>query len=151
MSRTTTILFPATSLINMILSETCLTSKNTSTHFSANENVNTTHALVVSYLKHLISEIFSFEKPSRYTSPSYKLQMSTLHLNITASTSFDWPFILQIFHENNLKFWCDNWQTIWWCSHHDERQPYCWGHFQPDGFQPPFHTGLHWKLSYHTL
>ena len=48
---------------------------------------------------------------------SCKSQMSALHLDITSTTSFDQPLIVPTFHEHTLKFWCDNWLTIWQCSH----------------------------------
>ena len=48
---------------------------------------------------------------------SCKPQMSTLHLDITSTTSFYRPLFGPTIHEHTLKFWCDNWLMIWWYSH----------------------------------
>ena len=48
---------------------------------------------------------------------SCKLQMSTLCLDITSTTSFDRPLIVPTFYKHTLKLWCDNWLTIWRCSY----------------------------------
>ena len=43
------------------------------------QNSNTNHALVISFPEHLMSGIFSFNQPSRYTSPFHFLQTTNVN------------------------------------------------------------------------
>ena len=101
----------------MILSETCLTSKITSTHFYANKIP--TPLMPSSFPTQNNLNLESFPSTNLADAPLHltfcKPQMSTWHLDIT--TSFDWPLIVPTIHEHTLKFWCDNWLMIWRCSY----------------------------------
>ena len=97
------------------LSVTHLTSKISSTRFSAKKTPTPTMPLSFPSQNILCLESFLStnlaDTPLHFT--SCKPQMSTLCLDIILTTSFDWPPNVTIFYKHTLKFRCDNWLTIW--------------------------------------
>ena len=105
-----------TNLISIYLSEICLTLKIAFTHVPANKFQ---HHPFLSFPTQNILYLEFFPPTNLADAPlhlsSYQLQMSTLLLLITSTTSFDWSLIFPTFYKHTLKFWYGNLLMIWQC------------------------------------